>query len=432
MVMKSSVVCLVALALLGSLCDAQWGHQDPHKPSNRYQKPATPPVRQEPSKQMPQQPQQSKQNFETPLTWTYPEDPKPEVQPEVPFELRHPVAAATVAVECRERDAHVEVKKDMFGIGQFINPADLTLGTCGAMAEDNAAQVLIFESELHDCGSSLATTEESLIYTFVLNYNPQPIGGAPVVRTSKAAVIVECHYPRKHNVSSLPLDPMWIPFSAVKVAEEFLYFTLKLMTVDYQFERPSYQYFLGDMINVEATVKQYFHVPLRVYVDSCVATLVPDMNSNPRYAFIDNHGCFIDAKITGSASKFMARTAENKLQFQLEAFRFQGADSGLLYITCHLKATSSAYAIDSEHRACSAEGGWKEASGAHAACGSCDSGSYEPAGNSNTGTSSWGSGASTGMSAPGRKIRDVSTTEVFEWEGDVTLGPIPIEEKTVS
>ncbi|XP_074533751.1 zona pellucida sperm-binding protein 3-like [Halichoeres trimaculatus] len=434
MLMKSFAVCLVALGLLGSICHAQWGPPDAYKPATtRYQKPAAPPVNQEPSKQVPQQTQQSKQSFEIPLTWAYPEDPKPEPQPEVPFELRHPVAAATVAVQCRERDAHVEVKKDMFGIGQFINPADLTLGTCGAMAEDSAAQVLIFESELHNCGSSLMMSEDSLIYTFVLNYDPQPVGGAPVVRTSKAAVIVECHYPRKHNVSSLPLDPLWIPFSAVKVAEEFLYFTLKLMTDDWQFERPSYQYFLGDMIRIEATVKQYFHVPLRVYVDSCVATLAPDMNSNPRYAFIENHGCFVDAKITGSESRFMDRTAENKIQFQLEAFRFQGADSGLLYITCHLKATSAAYPIDNGHRACSYTGGWREASGANAACGSCESG--EALGSSNSGNSgtdgSW-PGASTVVASPGRKIRDVSKSEEVEWEGDVTLGPIPIGERIIA
>lgn len=35
---------------------------------------------------------------------------------------------------------------------------------------------------------------------------------------------------RKNNVSSLALDPLWIPFSTVKVAEEFLYFTMTLMT----------------------------------------------------------------------------------------------------------------------------------------------------------------------------------------------------------
>lgn len=38
--------------------------------------------------------------------------------------------------------------------------------------------------------------ENYLIYTFQLNYDPQTLGPSPVVRTSKAAVIVECHYPR--------------------------------------------------------------------------------------------------------------------------------------------------------------------------------------------------------------------------------------------
>ncbi|XP_029378471.1 zona pellucida sperm-binding protein 3-like [Echeneis naucrates] len=433
MVMKCTPVCLVALALLGSLCDAQWGGSQ--KPGNpKYQKPS-PPVRQEP-KQVPQPPQ-IKQSFEKPLTWTYPEDPKPEPVPEVAFELRHPVAASTVSVECRENIAHVKVMKDMFGIGQLINPADLTLGNCAAVAEDPSTQVLIYESELHDCASVLTMTQDSLIYTFTLNYDPQPVGDSPVVRTSKAAVIVECYYPRKHNVSSLPLEPLWIPFSAVKVSEEFLYFTLKLMTDNWQSQRPSYQYYLGNEINIEAEVKQYFHVPLRVFVDHCVATLSTDANSSPRYAFIDNHGCLIDARITGSKSKFMPRTADHKLHLQLEAFRFQGVESGLMYITCHLKATYIAHPLDAEHRACSFSGGWKEASGADAVCGSCESAGLGPVissggvGSSSSSSGSFGGGIP-GLSTPGRKTRDVAKNEVFEWEGDVTLGPILIEESVMA
>uniref|UniRef100_A0A8C2Z1C0 Zona pellucida sperm-binding protein 3 n=1 Tax=Cyclopterus lumpus TaxID=8103 RepID=A0A8C2Z1C0_CYCLU len=375
MVMKCTAVCLLALALIGSFCDAQ--RQGGFNPTKPYQKPVKQPV-----KQSPYEPQQIKQTFEKPLTWSYPEDPTPEVAIDVPFVPVYPVAAASVAAECRESTVHVEVKKDMFGIGQIINNPDLTLGNCGAVAEDTAAQVLIFEAELQNCLSSLAMTEDSLIYTFTMNYVPQALGGSPVVRTNQAAVIVECHYPRYHNVSSLALDPQWIPFSAVKMAEEFLYFTLKLMTDNWQYERPSYQYFLGDTINFEAVVKQYFHVPLRIYVDSCVATLAPDVSSNPRYAFIDNYGCLLDARLTGSDSKFMLRSADNKLQFQLEAFRFQNVDTGLLYITCHLKARAASSIIDSEHRACS----W------------------------NNGQSQW----------------------LFEWEGDVTLGPIPIAEKMIA
>lgn len=139
-------MCLLALAVLSSLCDAQGKWQ--HEKNARDQ-------------------QQSKQTFGPELKWTYPEDPKENPTPAINFELRHPVPATTVAVQCRERNAYVEVKKDMFGIGQFINPADLTLGTCGAIGEDTAAQVLIFESELHECGS---TSVVSTIWQVISKY----------------------------------------------------------------------------------------------------------------------------------------------------------------------------------------------------------------------------------------------------------------------
>ena len=59
---------------------------------------------------------------------------------------------------------------------------------------------------------------------------------------------------------------------------------------DWSYQRPSYSYFLGDVMNIEASVYQYNHVPLRVFVDRCVATQVPDVNSLPRYSFIENYG----------------------------------------------------------------------------------------------------------------------------------------------
>nr|XP_040018006.1 zona pellucida sperm-binding protein 3-like [Gasterosteus aculeatus aculeatus] len=408
MVMKWTV-CLVALALLGSFCEAQW---IPGVPT--------------PNKQVPHNPQQTKQTFEKPLTWKYPEDPEPLPKDNVDFELRSPVAASSVSVGCREKVIYVEVQKDMFGTGQLINPADLTLGNCAAVREDTDAKILIYEAQLQDCLSALTRTEDYIIYTFTMNYLPRPLGSSPVVRTSQAAVIVECHYPRKHNVSSLALHPAWRPFSAVRMAQEFLYFTLRLMTDDFQHERPSHQYFLGDIINIEATVRQFFHVPLRVYVESCYATpqLPPDVRPIS-YSFI-NDGCLIDARLTGSHSRFMPRTVDNKLQFQLEAFKFQAVDNGILYITCHLKASSAAHAIDTEHRACCWNNGWYEAGGVFDVCGSCESGlgavppppppPSDPKG---------------GAGRPGRKIRDVSESEVFEWEGDVALGPINIAEKMV-
>lgn len=62
---------------------------------------------------------------------------------------------------------------------------------------------------------------------------------------------------------------------------------------------------------------------------------------------------------------------------------------------------------------------WNEASGANAACGSCESGGFGSAGSTSgvvgagASTGSWGSSSGSGgsLAAPGRKIRDVTQAE---------------------
>ncbi|XP_039543061.1 zona pellucida sperm-binding protein 3-like isoform X3 [Pimephales promelas] len=306
------------------------------------------------------------------LTWSFPSLPEEPQQSDVPFELPNPVPANSVAAQCGENSVYVEVKKDFFGTGRPLLSSGFTLGGCTATGEDSSAQVLIFESELHGCSSTSMVTEDELVYRFNIIYTPQEASyGVPIARSSSAVVGIECHYPRTHNLSSNALMPTWIPYASTKVAEDVFIFSLKLMTDDWRFERPSNQYFLGDMINLEASVLLYNHVPIRVFVDSCVATAVPDVASVPRYSFIENNGCLVDAKLTGSTSRFMPRTQVDKLRFQLEAFRFQQADSGLVYITCVLKvaaATSSP-----EQKACSfSSNGWVSADDSDQVCGCCD------------------------------------------------------------
>uniref|UniRef100_A0A8C1UJ03 Zona pellucida sperm-binding protein 3 n=1 Tax=Cyprinus carpio TaxID=7962 RepID=A0A8C1UJ03_CYPCA len=310
------------------------------------------------------------------LTWRFPSLPEEPTQPSVPFNLRHPVPARSVAARCAENSVYVEVMQDFFGNGKPLKSSAFTLGGCTATGEDPSAQVLLFESELHGCGSILTVTEDELVYTFKLVYTPQEVlYGVPIVRSSSAVVGIECHYSRKHNVSSDALMPNWIPYAASKAAEEIFVFSLRLMTDDWQFERPSNQYFLGDIINIEASVQPYNHVPIRVFVDSCVATTVPDAASIPRYSFIENNGCLVDAKLTGSRSHFMPRTQGDKLRFQLETFRFHQAGSGLIYMTCILKvaAATSPAPISPEQKACSfSANGWVSADDSDQVCGCCD------------------------------------------------------------
>ncbi|KAL4575682.1 ZP3 protein-like, partial [Arapaima gigas] len=82
-----------------------------------------------------------------------------------------------------------------FGIGQLIDPSEITLGGCPVTGLDASAKVLIFESQLQDCGSTLTMTDV-LIYTFTLVYMPRAVGGTPIVRTNGAVVHIECHYLR--------------------------------------------------------------------------------------------------------------------------------------------------------------------------------------------------------------------------------------------
>uniref|UniRef100_A0A3P8TU63 Zona pellucida sperm-binding protein 3 n=1 Tax=Amphiprion percula TaxID=161767 RepID=A0A3P8TU63_AMPPE len=312
---------------------------------------------------------QQKQSFQEPLSWRFPEPPAEE-EPQFPpnFELKPPAAADSVTAVCGESSVRVEAKRDLLGIGKPVQAADLTLGGCASTWED--PEVLVFESELHSCGSQLMMSEDSFIYIFTLFYTPSPLGDSPIIRTVDFSISIQCHYQRKHDVSSGELKPTWTPFSGTKASEENLYFSLTLMTDDWQFPRPSAQFLLGDKMRFEASVKQFHHVPLRVTVDSCVATVVPNIDTVPRYAFLGNNGCLFDSQLTGSSSQFLPRSQDDKLQFEMEAFKFQQDNSGM-YITCSLRATAAA-AVDTINKACSFSNGWKEASGSHHACSCCD------------------------------------------------------------
>lgn len=74
---------------------------------------------------------------------------------------------------------------------------------------------------------------------------------------------------------------------------------------DWSSERKSSVHFLGETVNMEASVDHHLHhLPLRLYVDSCVATLTADVNSYPRYPFIDHQGCV-------HSSNFLLNAEEN-------------------------------------------------------------------------------------------------------------------------
>ncbi|TNN80568.1 Zona pellucida sperm-binding protein 3 [Liparis tanakae] len=130
---------------------------------------------------------------------------------------------------------------------------------------------------------------------------------------------------RKYSLSSSSLMPTWIPFMSKQAAEETLEFDLSIMTNDWLHRRGSNVFYLGEPMGIEASVRVGHHTGLRVFVSSCVATLSPDVSSEPRYVFVEN-GCLVDSELPGSRSRFLSRTQDDKLHLTIDAFKFHNED----------------------------------------------------------------------------------------------------------
>ncbi|XP_077577825.1 zona pellucida sperm-binding protein 3-like [Stigmatopora nigra] len=292
----------------------------------------------------------------------------------VDLEPRVPRPADSPAVRCGEGELVVEVDQNFLGSGHLIHPSDLTLGDCKPIRQ--ADRALFFRSELHACGGKAQITNETLIYTFSLRYSPTPIGDTSVIRTNPSQVEIQCRYPRKRRVSSHAVTPQWREFASGLLTEQQLGFSLDLLTGDDQSRKSSGVYTVGDTIHLEAATLQGYHVPLRVHVDSCVATANAAPDSRPAYKFVDNHGCLVDARLTGAKSYFMQRSSEDKLAFQLRAFNLRKDGGNSVYLTCRLMATTTSVPISSQLKACSflvEANRWVASGGDNQVCSCCES-----------------------------------------------------------
>ncbi|KAF7219293.1 zona pellucida sperm-binding protein 3-like [Nothobranchius furzeri] len=130
--------------------------------------------------------------------WTFPEDSvspvTPAIEPLVPFNVLQPAVSSRVAVRCGESRIQVEVSQDLLGLGRLIHPDDITLGGCPPTEMDPSSNVLIFESELHDCGSTLEVYESGFVYAYKLVYEPRMLDSSPITRSQRTVIRVECHY----------------------------------------------------------------------------------------------------------------------------------------------------------------------------------------------------------------------------------------------
>ncbi|KAK7945661.1 hypothetical protein WMY93_001389 [Mugilogobius chulae] len=265
-----------------------------------------------------------------------------------------------VVVRCHPDSWEVVVQADLFSTGLMVERSHLHLGVEGQKDPHACTAVPSGPSEftiwahLMDCGTvKHPPSEENIVYSNVLVYAPKPSSDG-LLRLDGVKIPVECHYNKFYSVNSFSLIPTWAPFVLRTSTESQVDFSLKLMTGDWQFERNSHVYYVGDPIYFEASTILGNHKPLRVFVDHCVATVSRDTQTALRYDFIDHYGCLADAYLTNSSAHFLSRAEDRRIKFQLDAFRFYQENTNQIYITCQLTAIPTlAKPVKSKHRACS-------------------------------------------------------------------------------
>ncbi|CAK6952902.1 zona pellucida sperm-binding protein 3-like isoform X2 [Scomber scombrus] len=282
----------------------------------------------------------------------------------------------TFVVKCHEDSIEVVMKAYLFDPARPVEPTHLRIGPVSAAHSHCTARVsghgkYIIRAALTDCGGRVMFTENAMLYNNILLYSPPPKLPGDNFQVEGAAIPVQCKYKRRYTVSSRALKSTWSPLISIHSTHLDLDFQLRLMTNDWSSERKSSVYFLGEIVHIEASV-DHNHLPLRLYVDSCVATLTSDVNSYPRYPFIDHQGCFKDSQLNGSNSRFLPRIQDKLLQIQLESFLFHQDHRHTMYITCHLEAYPTSNNKDLEKKACSfMSGRWRSVDGEDDVCESC-------------------------------------------------------------
>ncbi|XP_030653378.1 zona pellucida sperm-binding protein 3 isoform X1 [Nomascus leucogenys] len=324
-----------------------------------------------------------------------------------------------VLVECREATLMVTVSKDLFGTGKLIRAADLTLGpeACEPLVSMDTEDVVRFEVGLHECGNSMQVTDDALVYSTFLLHDPRPVGNLSIVRTNRAEIPIECRYPRQGNVSSQAILPTWLPFRTTVFSEEKLTFSLRLMEENWNAEKRSPTFHLGDAAHLQAEIHTGSHVPLRLFVDHCVATPTPDQNASPYHTIVDFHGCLVDGLTDASSAFKVPRPGPDTLQFTVDVFHFANDSRNMIYITCHLKVILAEQDPDELNKACSfskPSNSWFPVEGLADICQCCNKGDCGTPSHSRRQphvVSQWSRSAS-------RNRRHVTE------EADVTVGPL--------
>ncbi|XP_039188627.1 zona pellucida sperm-binding protein 3-like [Crotalus tigris] len=273
------------------------------------------------------------------------------------------VPANTVIYECNRTSIHLAVKMDLWGTGLGLDPKFLYLGSCLSSHVNDASGFFHFQYPFQECRFARLTSGTMVEYTTHLVYRPVSSHNSPFTER------INC---TTYETQRLPVR---VTGSGLLSASSGLMFRGTFMNEGFSAPSDLSVFLLGTQIHIEFAVQQFFHQPLRVFADECMAADAAERGSSSRnYTIIANHGCLLDSKVANS--RFLPRPAPDVLRLSLQAFEFVGMNTEI-YLHCQVLVWEPAVLTDPRRKACSFNrdtNRWEALDGmASAVCRCCDS-----------------------------------------------------------
>ncbi|MGH0187431.1 UNVERIFIED_CONTAM: hypothetical protein FKN15_025107 [Acipenser sinensis] len=274
----------------------------------------------------------------------------------------------SVSIKCGDQKLRVAVNKDFFGTGTQLQASEVSLGSgCPSNGVESAfSNTIVFEYDLHACGSKRTITDPELIYSNTIYYRPAP--GSSL--TQPQSVNVECRYIRSQTISSNKVQPTWVPMVSTRSFKNKFAFSFTVMNADWSAGSESSDFRLGESINFQASVDLQNHQGLKIYIDRCVATTSSNASSEPNYDIIRDYGL-----AEGSPSRFVSPRSSEVLRFQMKAFQFESSPEAQIYIHCLLRVSEDTDSAKETLKSCTYDAeteSWTELEGRESLCDCCE------------------------------------------------------------
>ncbi|XP_058039937.1 zona pellucida sperm-binding protein 3-like [Ahaetulla prasina] len=99
-----------------------------------------------------------------------------------------------ITVQCGEDEMMIQVHRDLFQTGHFIQAKDLSIGpqACHYSIVNESVTLIIFKVELHECIQNLQELD-FMLYNVSLYYKPDSTSNLTTVKSAEEFPIT-CHY----------------------------------------------------------------------------------------------------------------------------------------------------------------------------------------------------------------------------------------------